>query len=206
MVKVVAAEGAREGRGPRQDRNRGGREGRKLKVATPKAKPPSTTTPHLKPKPKHAPKHATNAWPAKSVAKAPKAATTHANLALNVRTRGDVKEGQGRRERSPRGERNEGRRERAPRLDENGNPEVLPLDNALAQKAKHRKPTRTVANVVSAAHATATAVTAASVATAHRVKKVLQNTPTTAPLLSTTRAHDNTLQMSKPHNRSPRAT
>jgi len=39
---------------------------------------------------------------------------------------------------------------------------------------------------VSAAHATATAVTAASVATAHRVKKVPQNTPTTATRLSTT--------------------
>jgi hypothetical protein len=35
-----------------------------------------------------------------------------------------------------------------------------------------------VANVVSAAHVTATAVTAASVATAHRVKKVLQRMTT----------------------------
>ena len=49
---------------------------------------------------------------------------------------------------------------------------------------------------MSAAHATATAVTAASVATAHRVKKVLQNTPTTAHLLSTI-----TRQASKPPKR-----
>jgi hypothetical protein len=68
-------------------------------------------------------------------------------------------------------------------------------------KAKHRKPTRTVASVVSAAHATATAVTAASVATAHRVKRVLQSTPTTAHLLSTTTQHMTTLQMSKPHKK-----
>ena len=51
---------------------------------TPKAKPPSTTTPHLKPKPKHALKRATNAWPAKSVATTPKAATNNANNALSV--------------------------------------------------------------------------------------------------------------------------
>ena len=57
-----------------------------VKHATPKAKPPSTTTPHLKPKPRHAPKHATSAWPAKSAAKTRKAATSHANLAVNVVT------------------------------------------------------------------------------------------------------------------------
>jgi hypothetical protein len=50
----------------------------------PKAKPPSTTTHHQKPKPKHAPKHATNAWPAKSAAIATKAATSHASLAVSV--------------------------------------------------------------------------------------------------------------------------
>ena len=50
---------------------------------------------------------------------------------------------------------------------------------------------------MSAAHATATAVTAASVATAHRVKKVPQNTPTTAHLLSTTMQHMTTLHTSK---------
>jgi len=69
------------------------------------------------------------------------------------------------------------------------------------QKAKHRKPTRTVASVVSAAHATATAVTAASVATARRVKKVLQNTPTTATLLSTTTQRMTRRQTSKPHKK-----
>jgi hypothetical protein len=54
---------------------------------------------------------------------------------------------------------------------------------------------------VSAAHATATAVTAASVATAHRVKKVLQNTPTTAHLLSTTTQHMTTLHTSQLHKK-----
>ena len=49
---------------------------------------------------------------------------------------------------------------------------------------------------MSAAHAIAMAVTAASVAIAHRVKKVLQNTPRTAHLLSTT-----TRQTSKPRKR-----
>lgn len=68
-------------------------------------------------------------------------------------------------------------------------------------KAKHRKPKRTVASVVSAAHATAMAVTAASVATAHHVKKVLQNTPTTAHLLSTTTQHMTTLHTSKRHKK-----
>jgi hypothetical protein len=58
-----------------------------------------------------------------------------------------------------------------------------------------------VASVVSAAHATATAVTAASVATAHHVKKVLQNTPTTAHLLSMTTQHMTTHQTSKPHKK-----
>jgi len=55
-----------------------------VKFVMPKAKPPSTTTPHLKPKPKHAPKPAMNAWPAKNAAKAPKAATTNASLAVNA--------------------------------------------------------------------------------------------------------------------------
>ena len=55
-----------------------------VKFVMPKAKPPSTTTPHLKLKPKHAPKHATNAWPVKSAAKAPKAATNNASLAVTV--------------------------------------------------------------------------------------------------------------------------
>ena len=54
---------------------------------------------------------------------------------------------------------------------------------------------------MSAAHATVTAVTAASVATAHHVKKVPQSTPTTATLLSTITQHMTTLQMSKRHKR-----
>lgn len=57
-----------------------------VKSVMPKAKQPSTTTLHLKLKQKLAPKPATNAWPAKSVAKAPKAATTNANLAVNVQS------------------------------------------------------------------------------------------------------------------------
>ena len=52
-------------------------------AATPKAKLPSTTTHHLKLKQKHAPKPATNVWPAKSAAKAPKPATNNANLAVS---------------------------------------------------------------------------------------------------------------------------
>jgi hypothetical protein len=64
-------------------------------------------------------------------------------------------------------------------------------------KAKHHKPTITVASVVSAAHATATVVTAASVVTVHRVKKVPQNTPTTAQLLSTITLRMTTRQTSK---------
>lgn len=57
---------------------------------------------------------------------------------------------------------------------------------------------------MSAAHATVTAVTAASVATAHRVKKVLQNTPTTAKLLSTTTLRMTTRQTSKPRKKPAR--
>lgn len=57
-----------------------------VKFVMPKAKPPSTTTHHLKLKQKLAPKPATNAWPAKSVAKAPKAATSNANLAVNAQS------------------------------------------------------------------------------------------------------------------------
>ena len=54
---------------------------------------------------------------------------------------------------------------------------------------------------MSAAHATVMAVTAASVATTHRVKKVPQNTPTTAQLLSTTTQHMTTRQTCKPRKR-----
>jgi hypothetical protein len=55
-----------------------------VKFVMPKAKPPSTTTHHQKPRPKLAPKPATNAWPAKNAAKTPKATTSHANLALSA--------------------------------------------------------------------------------------------------------------------------
>ena len=62
-------------------------------AAMPKAKPPSTTTPHPKLKPKRALKHAMNAWPAKSAAKAPKPsmATNLANLAVIVLSVAKVK-------------------------------------------------------------------------------------------------------------------
>jgi len=54
---------------------------------------------------------------------------------------------------------------------------------------------------VSGAHATVMAVTAASVATALRGKKVLQNTPTTAQLRSTTTLRMITRQTSKPRKK-----
>ena len=57
---------------------------------------------------------------------------------------------------------------------------------------------------MNAAHATVTAVTAASVATVHPVKRVLQNTPTTAQPLNTRRLRMTTRQMSKPHKRRAR--
>jgi hypothetical protein len=60
------------------------------KAVTPRVKQPSTTTHLLKPKQKHAPKHATNAWPAKSAAKAPKAATSNASLAVNAQSAANV--------------------------------------------------------------------------------------------------------------------
>ena len=174
-----------------------------VKPVMPKAKQPSTTTLHLKPKPKHAPKHATNAWPAKNAAKAPKAATSNANLVLNaanvVTAQNVVK--------VAKTVANAAHVVSATKAAVNA---PLAWTRTATQKschsttqqllkAKPRKPTRTVASVVSAAHATATAVTAASVATAHRVKKVLQNTPTTATLLSTITQHMTTLQMSKRH-------
>jgi hypothetical protein len=168
----------------------------------PKAKPPSTTTPHLKPKPKHAPKHATNAWPAKSAAKALKAATNSASLAANVVIVQNVVK-------VAKAVANAAHAASATRVAVNA-PHVWTKTatqkscHSTTQrqlKAKRRKPTRTVASVVSAAHATATAVTAASVATAHRVKKVLQNTPTTAHLLSTTTQHMTTLHTSKRHKK-----
>jgi hypothetical protein len=173
-----------------------------VKFVMPKAKPPSTTTHHLKPKPKHAPKHATNAWPAKSAAKALKAATNSASLAANVVIVQNVVK-------VAKAVANAAHAASATKVAVNA-PHVWTKTatqkschstTQQAWKAKRRKPTRTVASVVSAAHATATAVTAASVATAHHVKKVLQNTPTTAHLLSTTTQHMTTLHTSKRHKK-----
>jgi hypothetical protein len=161
--------------------------------AMPKAKPLSTTTPHLKPKPKPAPKRATNAWPAKSVAKAAMAAN-NANLALSAANVVKVKTVA-----------NAAHVASATKVAVNA-PHVWTKTatqkscHSTTQqrlKAKHRNSTRTVASVVSAAHVTAMAVTAASVATVHRVKKVPQNTPTTAHLLSTTMQRMTTLHTSK---------
>ena len=175
------------------------------KPVTPKAKPPSTTTHHLKPKQKHAPKHATNAWPVKSVAKALKVAMSNANLALSaanvVIAQNVVK--------VAKAVANAAHAASATKVAVNAplawtktaTQKPCHSTKLLTQKAKHRKPTRTAASVVSAAHATATAVTAASVATAHHVKKVLQNTPTTAHLLSTITQHMTTLHTSKRHKK-----
>jgi hypothetical protein len=176
-----------------------------VKPVTPKAKQPSTTTPHLKPKPKHAPKHATNAWPVKSVAKALKVAMSNANLALSaanvVIAQNVVK--------VAKAVANAAHAASATKVAVNAplawtrtaTPKPCHSTTQQLLKAKHRKPTRMVASVVSAAHATVTAVTAASVATAHRVKKVLQNTPTTAHLLSTTTQHMTTLHTSQLHKK-----
>ena len=166
--------------------------------AMPKAKPPSTTTPHRKPKPKPALKRATNAWPAKSVARAVILAN-NANLAVSAQNVVKVAKGVV----------NAAHVVNATKVAVNG-PHVwtrtatqksCPSTTQQPLKAKYRKPTRTVASVVSAAHATATAVTAASVATAHRVKKVPQNTSTTANLLSTTMQRMTTLHTSKSHKK-----
>jgi hypothetical protein len=162
-----------------------------------KARPPSTTTLHQKLKPKHAPKHATNAWHAKSVAKAPKAATSNANLAVNAQSAANAVK-------VAKAVANVAHAASATKAAVNA---PLAWTRTATQKschwttqqllkAKHRKPTRTVASVVSAAHATVTAVTAASVAIAHRVKKAPQSTPTTAHLLSMTMLHT-----SKPHKK-----
>ena len=173
-----------------------------VKPVTPKAKLPSTTTLHPKPKPKHAPKHATNAWPAKSVAKAPKAAMSHAKLAVNAQNAVNVMK-------VAKAVANAAHAVNATTVAVNAplawtktaTQKPCHSTQLLTPKAKHRKPTKTVASVVSAVHATVTAVTAVSVATAHRVKKVLQNTPTTAKLLSTTTQRMTTRQTSKPHKK-----
>lgn len=54
---------------------------------------------------------------------------------------------------------------------------------------------------MNAVHATVMAATAASVATAHPVKRVLQNTPTTAQPLNMHTLRMTTHQASKPHKR-----
>ena len=168
------------------------------KPVTPKAKPPSTTTLHQKPKPKHAPKHATNAWPAKSAAKTRKAATSHANLAVNAQSAANAVK-------VAKAVANAAHAANATRAAVNAPlawtrmATQKPCRSTMQRipKAKHRKPTRTVANVVSAAHATATAATAASVAIAHRAKKVLQNTPTKPKLLNMIMQHMTMRQTSK---------
>jgi ribonuclease E len=108
----------REGRAPRQDRNRGGRgEGQNGRNTEAQATLDNNASPEAQ---------------AEARAKA-------RNERMAREERGERSEGgngteprEPRRERSPRGERSEGqgRRERAPRLDENGNSEALPLDNA----------------------------------------------------------------------------
>jgi hypothetical protein len=130
-------------------------------------------------------KLATSAWHAKIVAKQQKAATTHANLAVNVQSAANVARAKA--------VANAAHVANATKVAANV-PHVRTKTatqkhclwtTRLAQKAKHRRPTRTVASVVSAVHVTVTAGTAASVATALRVKKVQQNMPTTARLLCT---------------------
>ena len=133
--------------------------------AMPKAKQRWITTLHQKPKPKHAPKLATSAWPAKNAmktannaAKVAKAVANAAHAASATTTAVNAHLA----------------------LTRMAHKKSCHSTTQQPWKAKHRKPTRTVASVVSAAHATATAVTAASVATVHRAKRVQQNTPITA--------------------------
>jgi len=118
-----------EGRGPRQERNRGGRgeprnaEGQVAldNNATPEAQAEARAK-------------------ARNERMAREERGESSNGAEQREPRAERSErgegGSSRRERSPRGERNEGRRERAPRLDENGNPEVLPLDNAATAEGQ----------------------------------------------------------------------
>jgi len=156
------------------------------KVAMPKAKRPSITTPRLKPKPKHAPKHATNAWPAKSAATPQKAATTHANLAANALSVENAAKAKA--------VVNAAHAASATKVAANARlawmrtaiQKLCRLTTRQVLTAKRHKRTRTVANVVSAARVIVTAVTVASVVTVRRVKKVQQNTPATVKLLSTT--------------------
>jgi len=123
-----------------------------------------------------------NAWHARSVAKQQKAATTHANLAANVRSVVNVESAA-----KAKAVASAAHAVNATKVAANvphawtktAIQKHCLWTTRLAQRAKRRRPTKTVANVVSVAHAIATAVTAASVATAHRVKKVLQSMATT---------------------------
>jgi len=121
-------EGRGEGRGPRQDRNRGGR-GEAQNSRNAEAQPAlDNATPEAQ---AEARSKARNERMAREE-RGERTEGSNGNGAEPREARGERGEGQGRRERSPRGERGEGqgRRERAPRLDENGTTEALPLDNA----------------------------------------------------------------------------
>ncbi len=114
------SEGGREGRGPRQERNRGGRGEGQAAIdnnATPEAQAEARA------------KARSERMAREERGESTEPGNGNGNGNEPREPRGD---NPGRRERTPRGERNEGqgRRERAPRLDENGNPEALPLDNA----------------------------------------------------------------------------
>ena len=135
-------EGAREGRGPRQERNRGGRDGRNAegRNAEGQATLDNNATPEAQAEARAKARNERMAREERgdtpeggNDAREPRAERTERT---ERGERGERSEGQGRRERSPRGERNEGRRERAPRLDENGNPEVLPTDNAAGAEGQ----------------------------------------------------------------------
>ncbi|MEY2677336.1 MAG: Ribonuclease [Pseudomonadota bacterium] len=121
------AEGNREGRGPRQERNRGGRgEGRNVEgqaALDHNATPEAQAEARAKARNERMAREERNEGNPTGEAREPRAERSE---------RAERGEGQGRRERSPRGERNDNRRERAPRADENGTQEVLPLDNATA--------------------------------------------------------------------------
>lgn len=145
---------------------------------TPKAKQRSTTTLLQKPKPKHAPKHVASASPAKNAMKTANNAAKVAKAVANAAHAASVTT----------------TAVNAPlALTRTAHKKSYHSTTPQPWKAKHRKPTRTVASVVSAARATVTAVTDASVATAHRVKKVQQNTPIRPMLLSTTTLHKSKL-------------
>ena len=118
-----------EGRGPRQDRNRGGRG--EPRNAEGQAALDNNATPEAQAETRAKARN-------ERMAREERGEGSNGGEQREPRAeRGERGEGgQGRRERSPRGERNEGRRERAPRLDENGNPEVLPLDNAATAEGQ----------------------------------------------------------------------